>query len=433
MTLFEFNFKDINYNYKGTIIKLKKKNFDLVLSVIVNNIIYKGADKNGYTPINSKRFLSAYYKYEVYVNYLIYRGIIERDYYIKGMRAFGYRFSDFSKQDIKIHKIIYYPSIKENVKTEKQKQNIINVDNPTLKRLKKDFNSCVIDFDLQNNQIEKTYNVWGNYIDIQKWFRNNLNLYKWQKGYKTFCFTSHRLYNNFTSLSSHIRKKNIKLNNNEDLVEFDIHNSFPLMVAIFMRNENPNIIMDYDFKEYCSSVIGGTFYKDLTLGLNSIRNCQKQGNEDDFSARLLSKLEVKQLFQIHLNSDIGRYPYLNGMRPFINEYMSLKYSCVHEKILDTKKYGKNNVYYRLVEIESQFIFGIIKELYETFDDIRILTCHDAIYVGESFKERVQVIWDANMKELIKDLPYDECEDNLDILESTFIEVRTGDDYCYSII
>jgi len=419
MTLFEFNFKDTNYDYKGKITTLKKKNFDLVLSVIVNNLIYKGVDKNGYTPINSKRFLAAYYNYEVYINYLIYRGIIERDYYIKGKRAFGYRFSDFSKQDIKIHKIIYYPSIKENVKTEKKSQNNIYLDPVILKRLKKDFNSCEIDFDLQKNQIEKTYDVWGNFIDIGKWFRNNLNLYKWQKGYKTFCFTSNRLYTNFTSLSSHIRKNNIKLK--ETLVEFDIKNSFPKMLAIFMRNESPDLINDYDFQEYCTSVIAGTFYNDLTLGLNSIRNCKKQGNEDDFSARLLSKPEVKQIFQMYLNGDIRKAPYLNGMRPLINEYMSLKYPCVHEIILETKKENKNNIYFKLVEIETQFIFGLIKELYEAFSDIRILTCHDAIYVGESFKERVKVIWDEKMKDLIKELPNDVYEDELDLLESSFFE------------
>lgn len=430
MTLFEFNLKDTEYDYKGKTIKLKKKNFDLVLSVIVNNIIYKRVDKNGYTPINSKRFLSAYYNYEVYINYLIYRGIIERDYYIKGMRAFGYRFSDLSKHDIKIHKIIYYPSIKENVKPEKKRQNNIYVDPAILKRLKKDFNSCKIDFDLQKNQLEKTYDVWGNYIDIGKWFRNNLNLHKWQKGYKTFCFKSSRLYTNFTSLSCHIRNSNIKLNN-ENLVEFDIQNSFPKMLSIFMRNENPDIINDYDFQEYCTSVINGTFYNDLTLGLNSIRNCLKQGNEDDFSARLLSRHEVKQLFQIYLNNEVGKIPYLNRMRPFLNEYMSMKYPCVHEKVLDIKKYGKNNVYFKLVAIETQFVFDIIKELYEIFDDIRILTCHDAIYVGESFTERVQVIWDEKMKELIKGLPYDDSEGDLDILESSFFE-RDNDEYCFSV-
>jgi len=416
MTLFEFNFNDIEYNYLGKVIQLKRKNFDLVLSVIVNNIIHEGVDTNGYTIIHSKKFITAYASYKVYINYFINRGILIRDYYIVGYKSWGYRFTELFKQQVQLTRIIYYPDKKVDKKVVKvTNQDCLNVDPKTLQRLKKNFRSCTIDFDLQKKQLNKTYDEWGNYIDIRKWFRNNLLLHKWQKGYEIFTFTTNRLYTNFTSLSSHVRKNNIKLN--ENLVEFDIPNSFPLMVSIYMRNENPHITSDYDFQQYCSSVISGTFYTSLMNGLNSIRNCNKKGNENDYSTRLLSRSEVKLLFQIYLNGDNNRQPYLNSLRPSINEYMYMKYPCVHEIILATKIGGKGNVYNTLVEIETKFIFDVIKVLYEKYDDIKILTCHDALYVSNLNYDKVKEVWDSKMNDLIKDLPFDSNEDYLNLPES----------------
>jgi len=119
-----------------------------------------------------------------------------------------------------------------------------------------------------------------------------------------------------------------------------------------------------------------------------------------------------------LNGDSNRQPYLNGMRPLINEYMSMKYPCIHDIVLETKKVGKNCVYNALVRIETQFIFSVIKELYEKYDCLKILTCHDAIYVPLSFEERVELIWNEKMKEFVRDLPCDEGENALDLFDSS---------------
>ena len=421
MVLFEFDFKERVYNFKGKEVKLKEKNFDLLLTVIVKNYIYKGVDKNGYTIISSNLLRKTYSRYKIYLDYLIRVGKIERDYYVVGEKSYGYRLTEFFKRDIEIANITYYPSERGNVKEKNCTiMDSIIIELQISKRLKRDFNSCLIDFDLKKNQIEKTYDEWGNYIDIGKWFRNNLNLYKWKKGYISYGFTSNRLYTNFTTLSSHVRKSNIKLNG-ENIVEFDIHNSFPLMVAINLKNVNPKIISDPDFEQYCTSVINGTFYNDLTKGLNSIRNCNKKGNEDDLPIRLLSKTEAKLLFQIYLNGDIGKSPYINGIRPFINEYMSRKYGSIHELIQSIKVNEKNNVYYTLVKIETRFVFSIVSKLYQQYNDIKILTCHDAIYVPLSFRDRVQKVWDDEMKEFVKNLPY-EIDNDLELMDS-FISIE----------
>jgi len=429
MTLFEFEFNEIDYNYRGKVIKLKSKNFDLILSVIAKSLIYEGVDKNGYTIINSRKFVKVYARYSIYIDYLIYKGVIERDYYVVDKKSFGYRFSEPFKQKVKIKRIIYYQDDINKTNEMVVDQKSVYIEPHVLKRLQKDYKSCTFNYDLTQNQLEKTYDEWDNFIDIGKWFRNNLCLHKWLKGYRTFSFASNRLYTNFTSLSSHVRKSNIKLND-ENLVEFDIHNSFPLMLAMHLKYENSEIINDYDYEQYCSSVINHTFYSELTAGLNSIRNSNKRGCEADYSSRLLSKSEVKQLFQIYLNCDNNRHPYLYGIRPYIIEYMSFKYPIVHEQILELKKTGKGNVYNTLVRIETQFIFGVLKELYDQFDDIKILTCHDAIYVPLSFKERVQVIWDEKMKDLVKDLPNDECEDDLDLGDCSISIFEEDDNSMY---
>lgn len=120
------------------------------------------------------------------------------------------------------------------------------IDSDLFEHLLSDFKSCSIDFDLSRDQLEKTKDEWDRFIDIQKWFINNLNLYRWKKGYLTFGFESNRLYSNFTYLSGHVRKNNILLKN-ERIVEYDIHNSFGIMLAVYCLSVNPEIKDDYEF------------------------------------------------------------------------------------------------------------------------------------------------------------------------------------------
>lgn len=413
---FDFGFKNFTKYLNGKNRNFKGENFNIILNVIVNNILKNGVDENGYTEVSSSKFKKEFTGYKIYLDYLIDHLMIERNYYVVGEKSFGYRLTENYKNDIKIKKItdiiINEERKRFNQKISNKTKNVIAKNSAIytsiLNRLKKDYRSCLIDFNPQKRQVEKTYDQWGRFIDIGKWLRNNRILYKWKKGEISFNYTSNRLYSNFTQLSSEVRKSNIKLNG-ESIVEFDIHNSFPLMLAIHASRINPNIVTDYDFKEYCTNVINATFYQELTKGLNNIRNCCKKGNVNDYSTRLLSKSEVKQLFQIYLNGDSARSPYIHQLRPFINEYMEMKYTPIHELILELKKIENNNVYYSLVAIETAFIFHVIEEIYQLYPDIRILTCHDAIYVPLSYKDRVKIVWEKNMGEFVKHLP---CENDL---------------------
>lgn len=426
MTRFEFKIQDkIKYQYKGNTVILKSENLNTILNLIANKIINKKANKNGYVEIHNTKFRSAFSRYEPYLSYLLYKGLIERDSYIKGEKSFGYRFTEIFKEKIEISKIYYYSDTYTKDRVQKYHPDI-GTKRSIYDRLKKDFLNADVNYYPQKQQIKKTKDEWGNFIDIKKWLNNNKELFIWKKEYVYFNWSRYRIYSNFTSLSSHIRANNIQLNN-EKIIEFDITSSFPLMLAQFCLNKNPGIADDYDFRNYCTTVINGKFYSELMVGLNSIRNTTKGNHESDFSTRLLKRTEVKTLFQVYINGNKNRIHYINGLRSDINKFMEQKYPSVHEIINQIKEAGKLP-YDEMVRIETKIIFEIIEELYDTYDDIQILTCHDAIYVPLSFKSKTRTIWDKHLDHIKLKLPVEsDIELDTSSLETLGIFCDDADD------
>ena len=413
MVTFEFKIKDkIKYHYKGELIILRKKNLNTILNLIVNEILNKGVNSNGYVDIHNKQFVSAFKRYEPYLSYLLVNGFVERDYYIKGKKPFGYRFTEKFKEQVEISDIFYNPDPKCTKKKIQKHNNDISINSSVYNRLIKDFLDAEVIYNLEKAPIEKTKDEWGNFYDIQKWLYNNKELHIWKRGYVSFKWSSERLYTNFVQLSSHVRSKNIQLNN-EKIVEFDIKSSFPLMFAKYCLDFNSEIVHDFDFKSYCSSVINGRFYDDLMRGLNSIRNATKGDNELDYSTRSLSRKETKKLFQIYLNGNKNKVHFLNGIRCDINKYMAFRYSSIHEILCQIKDDDDKKPYNELVKLETKIIFEIVEELYDSYKDIKILTCHDAIYVPKSFEDRTRKIWDNRLRIIKSKLPIE----NYDIDDS----------------
>lgn len=152
------------------------------------------------------------------------------------------------------------------------------------------------------------------------------------------------------------------------------------------------------------------------------------------STRLLSRNEVKESFQVYLNGNNNKTPNVDGVSVFINDFMRLTYGSVDEIIKGLKEDSKDKgvVYDTLVRIETDFIFGVVEDLYNRYDGIKILTCHDAIYVPESFAERVKTIWDDHLAELVKDLPHEdsmieEDEMNNDPFGNEMVEYEDEDE------
>ncbi len=426
MGIIEFNFGDkVSGNMVSGNKKLKSDNFNIILNIIAKKLMNEGVDRNGYTPIHSLSFKKNLSAYNVYLDYLITSGYVERDYYEVKNKSFGYRFSDLYKDKMKIYRInLGYgqPKKRNNYTSE---NNTIIIPDDINERLKSDFKSCKLEYNLKEKQLIKTKDEWGNFIDIGKWFSNNFKMQKWVNGELFYSWKSNRLYTNFNSLSSHVRLNNVRLDN-EPIIEFDIHNSFPLMLAKYCIQKNPTITTDYDFQEFCDLVLKGQFYRELQHGLNSIRNCSKQGDEDDWDTRLLTKNETKKLFQVYLNGKSNKIGYINGVQSDIQKYMEYNYSEIDE-IVRHIKFSEEKVYYKLVVIETEFILSVISELYEKFENIKILTCHDAIYVPKSFEIPVKEVWNRHMELFTKDIPREDTSIGIDLSEYGLYDADKDDE------
>ena len=424
----------------GKSVKLYSRNFDKILNLLISKIHSKGIDpSNGFVDIPSVALKSTLDNYKPYLQYLFLNGYLERSYFVyktKGKpspeylfkdytksKPFGYRFTEHFKQWVTIKRVIFVPANDNKaiptiapVKTSKKYFTNKLFLNPEIgKRLKKDFKSCQI----LCAEIEKTNFQNSKFIDIGKWFYNQAELFKWSKGDNTFKFTSNRLYTNFTMLSSHVRLNNIQLNN-EFLKCKDISNSFPLMLAIHCIIQNSDLANDTDFIEYCSWVTTGTFYENLTKGLNEHRNSDEKNrlarknkkkfqynatdNAEVKSKKLFTKDIVKLLYQIYLNGSVDGTPYVKGYsNSLIVDYMDLKFPCIHEQIVRIKE-RQESVYDGLVKIESNFIFRVVGELYRKHDKIKLLTVHDSIYTTISDFDKLEKEWNFQIQKLFDLLP-----------------------------
>lgn len=411
MNILKFNFKPAVFSIKGKDYKIKPSYVDLILSFIVDRIIYTEESVNGYVDIPAITFKKLYDNYWVYICYLIEIGVIERKpYSVQNHNCYGYRFCYHFIKDLQIAEVeLNDPGVQTNDCKEIPIEDQAFVDYKIIQRLKSDFQSAEIDTtNIDRVKIENTA-----YVDAKKFFYNVIQLYKWNTGGEHIYFQlkSNRLYNNFTFLSSHYRLSNVKLNN-EPIVEFDISSSFPLMLILYCVKVNPDIIYDYDFKEYCTSIKNRTFYQDLTDSLNKTKDCNSNLCESATAKRTFTKDIVKKLFQIFINGDSGRTAFVAGYsNSFIKEQFALKYPCIYE-IIESVKSNNEQIYYKLSKIETEFIVNIIEELYDTFPDIKILTCHDAIYLPLSFAEKGKQVWDSHLETLLNNLP-----DNIDKYDS----------------
>jgi hypothetical protein len=400
MLIFKFGLSDVHHNYKGNVVKLKGPNFDLVLTVIAKRLMNKKVElKNGFVDVPTLFFKKAYDSNAAYLDYLVKNNIVRRrPYSTENHECFGYKFIDGYIRNLNLHGIIYYD--KDKINNRKSSENDFEIDKHLINKLKRDFFSVKLDL----TNVEKTCYEGTNFIDSGKWFRNIYELYKWSKGkeYRTFNLSSNRIYTNFTSLSSVLRKKNVLLDN-DTLVEFDISNSFPKMLALFCKTVNPDIIFNHDYIQYCTFVKNGMFYDILKDKLNTTINCN---NNHGISNRLLNRKAVKQLFQIFLNGNLSRPPYLKGYsNSFIREQFEMLFPSVSNEITKAKLNGEK-IYFKLVAIETQFILNLIADLYEKFPKIKILTVHDSISIPKSFKLEVSEVWDTHMKDLLLELPDD---------------------------
>ena len=405
MTNLKFNISSTTFLHKGKTYPIKSTKIDLVLSFIVYKMLGDSTLKNGYVDIPSIALKKLYDNYWIYIAYLIDQNIIERSpYSITNHKCMGYRFCYTFMQRLTISSVEFNnPNINSKTTIEIPEGDTALVNYQTIQRLKLDFLSAEIDVHtIDKIRVENTP-----YIDVRKCFYNLIQLHKWNQGkYTNFEFKTNRLYTNFTTLSSHFRKSNISISG-EPLIEFDIRSSFPLMLALYCMTVCPQIIDDYDFRVYCTSIKNNSFYKDLTDAINLTKDCDNRklnNHEEKIANREFNKSVVKGLFQVFLNGESSRTPYVEGYsNSFIKEQFAMKYPCINE-IINQVKSDNQPIYYKLSKLETEFIFGIIEDLYEIYPTIKILTCHDAIYVPMSYGREVEEIWNKHIVSLFSQLP-----------------------------
>lgn len=429
MNIFKFNFKQTTHLIEGKEYQIKPIYIDLILSFIIDRVIYSEESSNHYTEIPSVSFKKLYDNYWIYMGYLIDKNIIERKpYSVKNHQCYGYRFTyDFMKSVIIYDIELSDPYKRTNEIKEIPLDDQVVLNYQTIQHLKSDFLSAEVDL----SYIEKIKYENSPYIDSKKYFYNMIQLYKWNKGgeYLYFDLKSNRLYTNFTNLSSHYRLNNVRLNG-EKLVEIDISSSFPLMLGVLCTRINPEIVNDYDFKQYCTSIKNKTFYQDLTDSLNRTKDCNSSKGSDinSTSKRTFTKDIVKVLFQLLINGKNNSIPYIEGYsNSYIKEQFYLKYPCIYE-IIEQVKSNNELLYYKLSKIETEFVFGIIEDLYNKIPLIQILTVHDALYISKSFEIEAKEIWDNHMQYLLNTLPdnlNEEIVDNIKLEDFGIYEEPDG--------
>lgn len=409
----------------GKEVILTKENINKIFNVILNKMFVNGIDHNGYTDIHYKVFQKEVYNYEKYINYLIGDGILDRNFYDKkSNKPYGYRFSSLTADELEIEEIFTEPSdaiiLQDKIFHNTSKLVIVNEFN-NFKRLEQDFNSTQVLLPPTNPVFKEHYNEGNShYVNLNKWFSNNIRLKRWSDGLTHYKFKSNRLYTNFIQLSSKCRLSNIRLSG-EKLIEFDIKNSFPLMLCIYCIKTNPDIVDDYEFQQFVKNVKKGNIYGKIQFGLNKERNSDKEGaysksslNDDsdygevvkeDKSNRFIDRDTTKELFQIYLNSKTDRIAYIEdkGIQSNIKDWFKLNYTSIDNVVRSVKSKG-DKMYDVLVALETKMMFNIINDVYKIDENIKILTCHDAIYVPESYKDKVEEVWNKHIKKINNMLP-----------------------------
>jgi len=418
----EFNTKENlfrKYNSDGEYkeVKIIKKNLDRLLSLIANRLTTNSIH-DGYVDIHSSKLREVVHNSEEYLEWMRIEGLLERDYYVvpsggKKGKSWGYRFSPLYAENIKIISMTNEPGdVKYDLPTKEQLEPIYHkpIEPLLYENLENDFNDVVIDYNFNN--VDKPYDEWGNFIMLDRWFKTHFTLYRWLEGRTHFHYKRGRIYSNFVKLDSTARVNNVSFGNGK-LVEYDITSSYPLMLCKAIPNNS-----NYDYKDFCSKVLSGTIYNSIQKGLNRMRNSNKEGEyiescEDgvgykgDLGVRMINRNEVKALFMMWLNGSRD-IQFINGLSIDIGIYIKTTYPTVYEFITDYKSDKPNGkIYDLLVSMERDYIMDLVATLYSKYEGIKILTCHDAIYVEEEFD--ISEDWNLTRKEFIKDLPYEEIK------------------------
>lgn len=336
--------------------------------------------------------------YKYYLGYLVEKGIILiNNTYQVGVSSRTYYFTNKFKKYAKL------------IEVRKENKDIVKEETDPL---------CIIDKDIQDRLYIDYYklNVFDEYVeksyymnddgeeiyDFKTYLRHMFHLLAIKNKNGFFNIQNSRLYTDFTYCDSNIRKNNLIIDD-ERIIEFDIPSSFPLFLSLWFL-ENGIDKNNYELKEFVEGLKTKQFYHMIKDKLNKIKDISRK--ESDLEKEPYTKNQAKELFQCWLNGcNVNQDGTIKN--DDINTIMKIYYPELNEIFLKKKAEVKNTFYMILERMESNYIFNIVcKRLYIEIPDIRIISCHDAIYVGEKYKDDVSKIWKEELDKLYSNFIFD---------------------------
>ncbi len=369
--------KEKNFEFRGQ--KLKSAYLvDITHSLILKYYFKKENRFNLMSTILKEKYGHAY---NYYIEYLVDKKIlILLTDYMAGKNARIYKINEFVLKN----EITRY-SNRDGTLLKKYKNKVSQVEENGIKEslIHRDIRQKLVD-DLFYVEVEFDKSIF--YLDNLK--HNDTDIYN-RNRYSVECINEKhifyhfdnygRFHTNFTILKSFIRK-NCLLIDGEETCEIDINNSQPLFLYKLMRDSSSKWINKDEFDLFGYLTMEGKYYQYLmdTLGISS-------------------KSEVKNLTYKVL---FGR----NSMNSKADKMFCKCFPTIHNFI---RLYKREMADYRILShelqrAESNLIFNkIIRELADSYPEIKLVTVHDSIVFQKKHKKTVEHVFHKNIGEEFK--------------------------------
>ena len=315
------------------------------------------------------------YLYNYYIDWLIDNNIlILVQNYLKGKNTRVYKLNEIIISD-KINRyrnsdrvlLKKYKNAVSDLESEKNSSNKIL---PEIKaRLIKNLYSVKIEYEKSIYFLDSTLQ------DVDIYNRNKYSVECIKQNQLFYHFDDFgRFHTNFTILKSFIRKNCLKIDDDETF-ELDIKNSQPLFLNLIIKEQEHNIDTD-ELNLFKFLTTKGVFY-DYLIEQSEIKE-----------KKLIKECIYKVFFGKNGNSKCDKF-----FRKF--------FPSIHDFIKEFKLKNKNYkiLAHKLQYLESNLIFNkIIKEIYENYNHVNLVTIHDSIVCAKKNKLLVEEIFYRKLKE-----------------------------------
>jgi hypothetical protein len=161
----------------------------------------------------------------------------------------------------------------------------------------------------------------------------------------------------------------------EETCEIDIKNSQPLFLNKIIDDNKTLISLSDELNLYRSLTMNGSFYQFLQINL-------------DIKEKKLVKDMIYKVF-------FGK----NYTNKFDKNFKSI-FPKLYDFIITFKSINQDykSLSYKLQNLESNFIYNnVIKDIYQSYENIKLITCHDSIICKKSDFKIVKSIFDKHLE------------------------------------